>query len=169
MVVQEVIDRRFDDNDNNRRYLARKMQSNRNAQEQILIVIRSQTSTPSQEMNRQPVFKSFAPNPLAPRNRSIQATTLMRNSAGSRTMSMISSKRSSFQWEHQHQDGETHRRVLTQPLSSKPTPMLRCSSCSVTSRIAEETETTTTEMVSFILRTTFSFYANFIYRQQQRS
>lgn len=38
MVVQEVIDQRIDGNDN-RRYLARKLQSNRNAQEQVLIVI----------------------------------------------------------------------------------------------------------------------------------
>lgn len=38
VVVQEVIDQRVDGNDN-RRYLARKLQSNRNAQEQVLVVI----------------------------------------------------------------------------------------------------------------------------------
>lgn len=38
VVVQEVIDQRIDGNEN-KRYLARKLQSNRNAQEQILIVI----------------------------------------------------------------------------------------------------------------------------------
>jgi len=99
-------------------------------------------STPSPGTTRQPASRSCLLPPLA-MLRGIPATTPTPISAESKTTSMTSSRRSFFQSEQQHQDGEMRRRVLTQRSSSRATPTHRYSLSLAMSRITE-----TTTMVS---------------------